>query len=235
MYIPAVHTNTKAYGSSPAHAGTQLHSYSRYSEFKYLSPRGSWLWPLRSLQMKRAWSVAEGPSINNKQQLSCVRPSVSRGTWSQAQHLRGVCSSFRLWSCLFQWLIKVWMCKYTQGCVSVFTAQHRPPLYCILKLAGSKKAELRVAGAKERGLPAHCRTAGSSPRSQLPGTGWEFQTSASLPRPSWRWARESSRNGRYTSEKNAKNNIWAYIKRALGDTQCWHTQEARWENQGHFI
>lgn len=79
--------------------------------------------------MKRAWSVAEGPSINNKQQLSCVWPSVSRGTRSQAQHLRGVCCSFRLWSCLFQWLIKVWMCKYTQGCVSVFTAHGSTVLY----------------------------------------------------------------------------------------------------------
>lgn len=151
---------------------TLVHTYSRDSSI-FLFPCGSWLWPFRSLQMKRAWSVAEGPSINNKQQLSCVRPSVSRGTRSQAQHLRGVCSSFRLWSCLFQWLIKVWMCVcvYAHGCVSVFTAQHRAPLYCILKLAGSKKAELRVAGARGRGLPAHCRTAGSSPRSQLPRTG----------------------------------------------------------------
>lgn len=79
--------------------------------------------------MKRAWSMAEGPSINNKQQLSCVRPPVSSGTCSQAQHLRGVCSSFRLWSCLFQGLIKVWMCVYAQGCVSVFAAQGSSVLY----------------------------------------------------------------------------------------------------------
>lgn len=165
-----------------------------------LSSCGSWLWPYRSLQMKRAWSVAEGPSINNKQQLSCVRPSVSRGTPSQAQHLRGVCSSFRLCSCLFQWLRKVWMCVYSQECVSMLTAQHRPPLYCILKLAESKKAELGEVGARDRGLPAHCKTVGSSPRSQLPSTGWECQASARLPRPSWRWARVSGRSRQYMSE-----------------------------------
>lgn len=118
--------------------------------------------------------------------------------------------------------------------------QHRDPLYCILKLAGSKKAELRVAGARERGLPAHCRTAGSSPRSQLPRTGWELQASARLPRPSWRWARESGRSGRYTSEKTAKNNVWAYIKKALGDTKRWHTQGklnllAGEKHQGQFL
>lgn len=135
-----------------------------------LFPRGSWPGAFRSLQMKRARSVAEGPSINNKQQLSCVQPSVSSATRSQAQHLRGVCSSLRLWSCLFQWFIKVWMCVYTPKGVRL-CSQHRAPLYCILGLAWSKKAELKVAGARERGLPAHCGTAGSSPRSQLPRTG----------------------------------------------------------------
>lgn len=195
----SIHSSTQAH----TEAHTCTHTVDTASSI-FLFPCGSWLWPFRSLQMKRAWSVAEGPSINNKQQLSCVRPSVSRGTRSQAQHLRGVCSSFRLWSCLFQWLIKVWMCVYAQGCVSVFTAQHRAPLYCVLKLAGSKKAELRVAGARERGLPAHCRTAGSSPRSQLPRTGGELQASARLPRPSWRWARQSGRSGRYTSGKKCQ-------------------------------
>lgn len=34
-----------------------------------------------------------------------------------------------LWCCLFQKLIKVWMCKYIQGCASVFTAQGSSVLY----------------------------------------------------------------------------------------------------------
>lgn len=124
-YTVSVHTHCTCRHKS-IHVLSFILAYSRCTVSSiYLFPCGSWLWPFRSVQMKRAWSVAEGPSINNKQQLSCVRPSVSSGTQSQAQHLRGVCSSFRLWSCLFQWLIKVWMCVYAQkGCASVFTAQH---------------------------------------------------------------------------------------------------------------
>lgn len=50
-------------------------------------------------------------------------------------------------------------------CVCVCVPPHRAPLYCILKLAVSKKAELRAAGAGERrALPARCRAAGSSPQ-----------------------------------------------------------------------
>lgn len=171
MYITTVHANTKA-SVHAIHTHTCTHTVDTVSSI-FLFPCGSWLWPFRSLQMKRAWSVAEGPSINNKQQLSCVRPSVSRGTWSQAS-----ASERRL--LLFPPLVlslsmaykSVDVCVRPRVCVCVHsTAQHRAPLYCILKLARSKKAELRVAGAGERGLPAHCRTAGSSPRSQLPRTG----------------------------------------------------------------
>lgn len=48
-----------------------IYMYKDYAEFQFF-PRGSWPWPFRSLQIKRAPSVAEGPTINNKQQLSCV-------------------------------------------------------------------------------------------------------------------------------------------------------------------
>lgn len=164
--------------------------YSRDTEFYFSFSPGSWLWLFRSLQMKRAQSVAEGPSINNKQQLSCVQPSVSSGTQSQVQHLRGVCFSFRLWSCLFQWFIKVCM-RVSMGVCVCLHSLCRASVYYILNLAGSKKSELRVVGARKRGLPAHCRTAGSSPKSQLPGTGWDFQASARL--PLWSRARKSWR------------------------------------------
>lgn len=69
-----------------------------------------------------------------------------RATQSQARHLRGVCPTFRLWSCLFQKLIKVWMCKYTQGCVSVFTAQGSSVLY---SKAGWKEED-RIKSGSDR-------------------------------------------------------------------------------------
>jgi len=72
-----------------------------------------------------------------------------------------------------------------------------------------------VAGARERGLPAHCRAAGSSPRPQLPMTGWELQASARLPWPSWRWARQ--RGWELQVRKKGKNNVWAEVKKVLGD------------------
>lgn len=88
-----------------------------------------------------------------------------------------------------------------------------------------------MGNERKRGLSAYCRTAGSSLKSQLPRTGWEFHSSASLPQPSWRWARESWRNGRYTPDKNAKNNIWNYIKKAHNDT---HRKNNLWAGAGAF-
>lgn len=73
----SVHENTKAY-MTHGHGAAHSYAYSRSRDF----PFPLWLLAvaLRSLQMKRAWSEAEGPSINNKQQLSCEQPSVSSGT-----------------------------------------------------------------------------------------------------------------------------------------------------------
>lgn len=48
-------------------------------------------------------------------------------------------------------------------------SQHRAPLYCILRLAGSKKAELRVAGAREKGAAStlqNCRELPQIPAAQ---------------------------------------------------------------------
>lgn len=77
----------------------------------------------------RVQSMAEGPSINNKQQLSCVGPSVLRATQSQAQHLRGVCPTFRLWSCLLQKLIKCGCASTPKGVCLCPSAQGSSVLY----------------------------------------------------------------------------------------------------------
>lgn len=107
-------------------------------------------------------------------------------------------------------------------------SQHRAPLYCILLAGWKQKGRIKSGEEgtrKKRGRQHTAETAGSSPSSQLPRTGLEFLASASLPWSSWRWARESWRNGEvHVWKKAAKNNIGPYIKKALGDTMLTYTR-----------
>lgn len=55
-------------------------------------------------------------------------------------------------------------------------SQHRAPLYCILRLAASKKAELRVAGVGEKGGCQHtAELQGAPPDPSCPGLAETFR------------------------------------------------------------